>query len=143
MKNIRSFNENLDIENKKVIVRSDFNVPIKNKIIQDKTRINLSIPFIQNLLDRKQKYYLFLIWEDQKVLKDKSLSLRPIFSFLQEKINNKIHFYSDKITQETKDKISFLSNGEIIFENIRFNEGEVTNDEKFAKNLSSLGDIFY
>ena len=68
MENIRSFSENLDIENKKVIVRSDFNVPIKNKIIQDKTRINLSIPFIQNLLDRKQKkYYLFLIWEDQKV----------------------------------------------------------------------------
>ena len=143
MENIRSFSENLDIENKKVIVRSDFNVPIKNKIIQDKTRINLSIPFIQNLLDRKAKVLLISHLGRPKSLKDKSLSLRPIFSFLQEKINNKIHFYSDKITQETKDKISFLSNGEIIFfENIRFNEGEVTNDEKFAKNLSSLGDIF-
>ena len=76
-------------------------------------------------------------------MKDKSLSLRPIFSFLQEKINNKFIFTRQNYS-ETKDKISFLSNGEIIFfENIRFNEGEVTNDEKFAKNLSSLGEYIY
>ena len=143
MKNIRSFNENLDIENKKVIVRSDFNVPIKNKIIQDKTRINLSIPFIQNLLDRKAKVLLISHLGRPKNIKDTSLSLKPVFSYLQEKIKNKIHFYSDKITKETKERISFLSNGEIIFfENIRFNEGEISDDENLAKNLSSFGDIY-
>ena len=143
MKNIRSFDENLDIENKKVIVRSDFNVPIKNKIIQDKTRINLSIPFIQNLLDRKAKVLLISHLGRPKNIKDTSLSLKPVFRYLQEKIKNKIHFYSDKITKETKEKISFLSNSEIIFfENIRFNEGEITDDENFAKNLSSFGDIY-
>ncbi len=143
MENIRSFSENLDIENKKVIVRSDFNVPIKNSIIQDKTRINLSIPFIQNLLDKKAKVLLISHLGRPKHIRDKSLSLKPVFSYLQEKIKNKIHFYSDKITQETKEKISFLSSGEIIFfENIRFNEGEITNDEQFAKNLSSFGDIY-
>tara|TARA_A100001011_G_scaffold353860_1_gene395709 strand:+ start:2028 stop:3218 length:1191 start_codon:yes stop_codon:yes gene_type:complete len=143
MKNIRSFSESLDIENKKVIVRSDFNVPIKNKIIQDKTRINLSIPFIQNLLDRKAKVLLISHLGRPKNIKDTSLSLKPVFSYLQEKIKNKIHFYSDKITQETKARISFLSNSEIIFfENIRFNEGEITDDENFAKNLSSFGDIY-
>ena len=50
MENIRSFNNNIDIKNKRVILRSDFNVPIINDVIQDKTRINLSIPFIKNLL---------------------------------------------------------------------------------------------
>ena len=49
MEKIRSFNENIDIKNKMVILRSDFNVPIINEVIQDKTRINLSIPFIQSL----------------------------------------------------------------------------------------------
>ncbi len=143
MKNIRSFSESLDIENKKVIVRSDFNVPIKNKIIQDTTRINLSIPFIQNLLDRKAKVLLISHLGRPKNIKDTSLSLKPVFNYLQEKIKNKIHFYSDKITQETKERISFLSNSEIIFfENIRFNEGEITDDENFAKNLSSFGDIY-
>ena len=55
MEKIRSFDENINIENKRVILRSDFNVPILNGKIQDKTRINLSIPFIKNLLARKAK----------------------------------------------------------------------------------------
>ena len=56
MEKIRSFNENIDIKNKMVILRSDFNVPIINEVIQDKTRINLSIPFIQNLLKKQAKF---------------------------------------------------------------------------------------
>ena len=143
MKNIRRFNKNLDIENKKVIVRTDFNVPIIDNIIQDKTRINLSIPFIQNLIGKKAKVLLISHLGRPKNIKDDSLSLKPVFNYLQNKIKNKIHFYPDKITNETKEKISFLSAGEIIFfENIRFNEGEITNDDNFAKNISSLGEIY-
>ena len=56
MEKIRSFNENINIKNKRVILRSDFNVPIINDVIQDKTRIDLSIPFIQNLLKKRQKF---------------------------------------------------------------------------------------
>ena len=70
-------------------------------------------------------------------------SLKPVFYYLKEKIRNKIYFYSEKIVNETKDKISFLKSGEIIFfENIRFNGGEIENDNNFAKILSSLGDIY-
>ena len=58
MEKIRSFNDNIDIKNKRVILRSDFNVPIINDVIQDKTRINLSIPFIQNLLKKQAKVLL-------------------------------------------------------------------------------------
>ena len=143
MKNIRRFNKNLDIENKKVIVRTDFNVPIIDNIIQDKTRINLSIPFIENLIGKKAKVLLISHLGRPKNIKDDSLSLKPVFNYLQNKIKNKIHFYPDKITNETKEKISFLSAGEIIFfENIRFNEGEITNDDNVAKNISSLGEIY-
>ena len=58
MEKIRSFSESIDIKNKRVILRSDFNVPISNELIQDKTRIDLSIPFIQNLLKREAKVLL-------------------------------------------------------------------------------------
>ncbi len=143
MEKIKSFNKDLNIENKKIILRSDFNVPIKNELIQDKTRIDVSIPFIQNLLKRKAKVILISHLGRPKSSKDKDLSLKPVFNYLQEKINYKIYFYSDKITNETLEKISFLNTSEIVFfENIRFNEGETENDENLAKNLSSLGDIY-
>ena len=58
MKKIRSFGDSIDVKNKRVILRSDFNVPLLMKIIQDKTRIDLSIPFIQNLLKKKAKVIL-------------------------------------------------------------------------------------
>ena len=143
MVKIRSFNENVDIENKNVILRSDFNVPIKNNLIQDKTRINLSIPFIQNLLKRRAKVLLISHLGRPKSNKDKSLSLKPVFNYLKEKIDNKLYFHSDEITNKTKEKISFLNAGEIIFfENIRLSEGETKNDDHFAKILSSIGEIY-
>tara|TARA_B100001057_G_scaffold499560_1_gene610710 strand:+ start:1922 stop:3112 length:1191 start_codon:yes stop_codon:yes gene_type:complete len=143
MKKIRSFSESIDIENKRVILRSDFNVPVLNEVIQDKTRINLSLPFIQNLLKRKAKVLLISHLGRPKNDNDIRLSLKPIFRYLKEKISNKIYFYSDKITDQTQKKISFLNNSELIFfENIRFNEGEIKNEDNFAKILSSIGDIY-
>ena len=143
MEKIKEFNENVDIENKKVILRSDFNVPISKEVIQDKTRIDLSIPFIKSLLKRKAKLLLVSHLGRPKSDKDKNYSLKPVFEYLQKKIDNKIYFYSDKITNKTKEKISFLNNSEIIFfENIRLNDGEIENDDDFAQNLSSIGDIY-
>ena len=131
------------LTNKRVILRSDFNVPISKERIQDKTRINLSLPFIENLIERKAKLILISHLGRPKNEKDKIFSLKPVFYYLKEKIKNKIYFYSEKIVNETKDKISFLKSGEIIFfENIRFNGGEIENDNNFAKILSSLGDIY-
>ena len=81
--------------------------------------------------------------EDLKVTKIKVYSLKPVFNYLKEKIENKIFFFQKKLQMKQKIKYQFLKNGEIIFfENIRFNEGEIKNDENFAKNLSSLGEIY-
>ena len=55
MEKIRSFNESLDIKNKRVILRTDLNVPIIKNVIQDETRIDLIIPFVQSLLRKKAK----------------------------------------------------------------------------------------
>ncbi len=143
MEKINSFDENMDVENKRIIVRSDFNVPINNGLIQDQTRINLSIPFLQNLLKKKAKVFLISHLGRPKSYNDANLSLKPVYNYLNDKIRYKTYFYSDKITQTTQDKIPFLKNGELIFfENIRYNEGELNNDDNFAKILSLLGDIY-
>ena len=143
MEKIKYFNEGLDIKNKRIILRADYNVPITSKLIQDKTRINLSLPFIKKLLERKAKVLLISHLGRPENDKDKNLSLRPVFNYLQEKIDYKIYFYSEKITNKTQEKISFLNSGELIFfENIRLNDGELKNDDGFAKSLSNLGDIY-
>ena len=143
MEKINSFDENVNIENKRILLRSDFNVPILNGIIQDTTRIDLSTAFIQNLLNRKAK--LFIISHLGRPINDKDnkFSLKPVFEYLKEKINNKIYFHSGKITKKIQEEISFLKNSEMIFfENIRFNEGEIKDDNDFAKCLSLIGEIY-
>ena len=143
MSKIKSLSDNVDIENKRIIVRSDFNVPIFNKLIQDNTRIDLCIPFIKKLLNRNAKIFLVSHLGRPKNDNDKNLTLKPVFEYLKKKIRNKIFFYEEKIDENTKGKVSFLKKGEILlFENIRFNSGELKNDDKFCKNLSSFGDIF-
>ena len=143
MEKIKSFSDEVNIENKRVILRSDFNVPIINELIQDKTRINQSIPFIENLIKKKAKVLLISHLGRPKNESDLTLSLKPVFNYLQEKINSKIYFRSEKITDKTKEEISFLNAGEIIFfENIRLNKGELKNDDNFAKVLSSMGEIY-
>ena len=143
MEKIRSFSDKIDIKNKRIILRSDLNVPIKNEVIQDNTRINLSIPLIKNLLKREAKVLLISHLGRPKDFQDKNLSLRPVYEYLKEKISNNVYFYPDKIINTTKDKISFLKKSELIFfENIRLNDGEIQNDDSFAKNLSSLGDVY-
>ena len=142
MSKIKSFSDNVDIENKRIIVRSDFNVPVVNKLIQDNTRIDLCIPFIKKLLKRNAKIFLISHLGRPKD-DDKNLTLKPVFEYLKKKIPNNIFFHDEKIDENTKGKVSFLKKGEILlFENIRFNSGEIKNDDKFCKNLSSFGDIF-
>ena len=143
MEKIKSFNESINIKNKRVILRSDFNVPIIKGEIQDSTRIDLSIPFVKSLLEKKAKLMLISHLGRPKNDKDKSLSLIPVFNYLKKKLGNKIFFYGDKITNETRKKVSYLNNGEMIFfENIRFNKDELNNDDSFASYLSSIGDIY-
>ena len=76
-------------------------------------------------------------------LKNKDLSLVPIYKFLKEQIDTNIYFFMGDIDNETKNKSSYLKSGEILLlDNIRFFKGESENEENFAKLLSSLGDIY-
>ena len=140
---MKFFPKNLDIKNKRVILRVDFNVPIENEKISDPSRILSVIPFVEKLIKKNAKIVLVSHLGRPEGKKDSKFSLMPIFEFLKKKIGTKIFFYADNIDEKAKSKSLNLKQGEILFlENIRFFPGENENDDKFSKQLSELGDIY-
>ncbi len=143
MSKIKYFSEDQDIRNKTIILRLDLNVPIKEREIQDKSRILLILPFLKNLIKKKAKIIILSHLGRPKGLKNRELSLTPIYKFLKEQLKTNVFFFMGDINEETKGKFAYLKEGEIILlENIRFFEGENKNDDNFAKKLASLGDIY-
>lgn len=140
---IRYFPEELNVENKKIILRLDFNVPLKDKIIQDHTRIKQAIPFLKKLVEKKAKIIIVAHLGRPNGLKNKDLSLIPIYKYLKKNIKTNVYFFMGDIDSNTKEKSSYLRSGEILLlENIRFYDGEEKNEDIFAKKLGCLGEIY-
>ena len=143
MNKIKYFSENLNVHSKTIILRLDLNVPLNEKKIQDKSRILTSLPFLRELIKKKAKIVIISHLGRPDGLKDRALSLTPVYKFLKEYLETNVYFYLGDINEQTKSKFSHLKEGEIILlENIRFFEGENKNDDNFAKKLASLGDIY-
>ena len=140
MKNIKD-QENL--YQKRVLLRVDLNVPLKNGVITDQTRIDKVLPVIKFLLKKKCKIIVISHIGRPKGKVIKNLSLKPICENIEKKINQKIELIDSDIFnlkkedlfKTPKDNISFL-------ENIRFYEEEEKNDLDFSKHLASLADLF-
>ena len=86
----------------------DLNVPIKNKIITDYTRITLCLPFINKLIDKKAKIIIISHLGRPKGIKDPALSLVPVYKYLKKKLKTNVFFYMGNIDHEVKDKFSHL-----------------------------------
>ena len=143
MDKINFFPDSLDVRSQKIILRLDLNVPLKNKIIMDDTRILLCIPFIKKLIDKKAKIIIISHLGRPKGVKEPSMSLVPIYNYLKKKLQTNVYLFMGNFDENTKDKFSHLKEGEIILiENIRFFKEEEDNDENFSKKLASLGDIY-
>tara|TARA_B110000027_G_scaffold116235_1_gene126844 strand:+ start:80 stop:1270 length:1191 start_codon:yes stop_codon:yes gene_type:complete len=143
MQGIKYFPQELNIESKRIIVRVDLNVPLKDKKIQDSTRIEQVLPFLKDLIKRKSKIILISHLGRPKGIKDSALSLLPIYKYLKEKLNTNMYFYTGEINDDVKTKSSYLKNGEVLLvENIRFFKEETENDEEFSKKLGELGEIY-
>jgi len=143
MSKIKYFSENLEVQNKTIILRLDLNVPLNEKIIQDKSRIVMSLPFLNDLIKKRAKIIIVSHLGRPKGVKNNKLSLAPIYKFLKEQLKTNVYFFMGDINEETKDKFAYLKEGEVILlENIRFFEGENKNDDSFAKKLAALGDIY-
>ena len=143
MLGIKYFPQNLNLENKIIILRVDFNVTITEKKILDSTRITLTIPFLNELIKKKSEIIIISHLGRPNGLRDKALSLLPIYKYLKEKLNTNMYFYAGEINNELKDKCSYLKNSEILLiENIRFFKEETDNEESFSEKLGQLADIY-
>ena len=143
MGEINFFPEDLKIKDLKVILRLDLNVPIKNKIITDDTRITLCLPFINKLIEKKAKIIIISHLGRPKGVKIPELSLIPVYKFLKDMLKTNVYFFRGTFNNETNEKFSHLKGGEVILmENLRFFKGETEDDEGLAKKLGSLGDIY-
>lgn len=143
MDKIKFFPENLNVQNKKIILRLDLNVPLKDKMIIDDTRINLCIPFIKSLIKKRTKIIIISHLGRPKGIKDPALSLAPVYKYLKEKLQTNVYFFTGNFDEGIKEKFSYLKVGEVILiENIRYFKEETDDDEVFSKKLASLGDIY-
>lgn len=132
-----------DITGKKVFVRVDFNVPIKNSRISEDYRIRRTIPTIDFLVEKGAKVILASHLGRPKGEYISSLSLRPVALRLTEFLGKDVKFVGKIIGKEVEDASNDLKNGDVmLLENLRFHIEERNNDSEFAKKLSSLADIY-
>ena len=140
MNNIRD-HENLG--GKTVLLRLDLNVPFKNGVISDDTRINKIIPVLDFLIKKKSKIIVISHVGRPKGKVNKILSLKPICKNLEKKINKKIKLLDEDILKLKKEDLFQDPNDQIVFlENIRFYKKEEENDASFAKHLAGFADLY-
>ena len=140
MNNIKD-QENLS--QKKVLLRLDLNVPLKNGLITDETRINKIIPVINFLVEKKSKIIIISHVGRPKGEVNKTLSLKPICENLQKKIKKKIKLFSNNIFEiKQKDLFKNPDDQIVLLENIRFYKEEEKNDTSLAKHLASFADFY-
>lgn len=140
--------KDLNVEDKKVLVRVDFNVPLSkdgNHTISDDTRIKAALPTIDYLLENNAKVILMSHLGRPKGEANPEFSLKPVAEWLENHYGEKFHFLpSDVVVDEkVKEEVEKLENGNLaLLENTRYVKGETKNDPEFAKELSSLADLF-
>ena len=139
---------NMYIDNKRVLLRCDFNVPMAGGNITDETKITKSLETINYLLSKNCKIIILSHLGRVKTEEDKiANSLLPVKSSLERLLNKPVKFASDILSVETKNTALNLQNGEILLlENTRFldvpNKLESNLNEEVAKHLASLGEVF-
>ena len=138
----------LQVEGKKVLVRVDFNVPLKDGVITDDNRIVQALPTIKYLVDHNAKVILFSHLGKVKSEEDKAkLSLRPVAERLSELLEKPVTFVPETRGEKLEAAINALKEGDVLlFENTRFEDldgkKESKNDPELGKYWASLGDLF-
>ncbi|HIE25527.1 MAG TPA: phosphoglycerate kinase [Anaerolineales bacterium] len=135
--------KDLNIKGKKVLVRVDFNVPIKDGKVGDDTRIRAALPSIKYLLDKDAALILTSHLGRPKGEAKREFSLAPVAEHLASVIGMPVKFAEDCLGEPAQKAATSLNTGEILLlENIRFHAGEKKNDPAMAKELASLADVF-
>ena len=135
--------QDLILKGKKVIVRVDLNVPMKNGAITESSRIIKILPTIKLLIEKKAKIIIFSHIGRPKGKVVNGMSLKPISNKLSDLLNKEVIFNKNEISEKTSAEIDKIKDGSVMMmENIRFYDGEEKNDDSFSKTISSLGNIY-
>lgn len=140
--------DDLDVSGRRVLVRVDFNVPLKEGkdgrlIVSDDNRIRAAVPTIRAIIDRGGKAILVSHLGRPKGRPEPEFSLSPVAERLQELLGERVRFVSNTVGPAVEETVRSLPEGSVILlENTRFNAGETTNDPEFADRLARLADLY-
>ncbi|OLS19541.1 MAG: Phosphoglycerate kinase [Candidatus Heimdallarchaeota archaeon LC_3] len=136
--------KDIDIKNKRILVRVDFNVPLdQNLSITDPLRITAALPTIKYLIANGAKVILMSHLGRPKGKVIETLRMRPIYEYLKTNIDFPVFYASDCIGEEVRQTTDKINPSEILLlENLRFHIGEEKNDPEFVKELVKLGEIY-
>ena len=137
--------DDINVKGQKVLVRCDFNVPLKNGVITDENRINAALPTIQKLIADGGKVILCSHLGKPKGEPKPELSLAPVAKALSEKLGKEVVFAADDnvVGENAKKAVDAMNDGDVVLlQNTRYRAEETKNGEAFSQELGSLADIF-
>ncbi len=136
--------KDLDLNGKRVLVRVDFNVPLKEGVITDDTRIRAALPTLEYILEQKGSSLVIMSHLGRpKGERKAEFSLSPVAKRLSELLGRGVQMADDCIGEDVRAKAAALKAGEVLLlENVRYHAGETKNDPAFAEQLASMADVY-
>ena len=132
-----------DLKGKRVLIRVDFNVPVKNGVVTDATIIKAALPTINYILDGGASLVVMSHYGRPKGQKNMDFSMAPIRAEFEKLLGKPVKLAPDVIGEEVEKEVKALKPGEVLLlENVRFYPDEEKNGEEFAKTLASYGDLY-
>jgi len=135
--------EDLDVKGKKVLVRVDFNVPLKGGKVADDTRIRAALPTLRYIVGKGGRLILMSHLGRPDGKRADAMSLRPCLEVLEKQLGRKVFFVDDCVGENAEAAAAQLKDGEVLLlENLRFHAEEEKNAPEFARKLARLGDLY-
>lgn len=135
--------DDIEVKDKRVLTRVDFNVPIENGKVTDDTRIRAALPTIQKILQSQGKLILMSHLGRPKGGPEPKYSLMPAATRLTELLGQDVEMAPDCVGSEVEAMVNKMQPGQVLMlENVRFHKEEEKNDPEFAKKLAALGDVY-